>query len=149
MILEYSKDNYRISTDKSKLQIEVVHHFLTNSYWAKNIPMSIMQKSIENSLCYGVYHRDKQIGFARVVTDYATFGYLADVFILEEYRGNGLSKWLMKCLLQHPDLQHIRVMMLKTKDAHGLYSQFGFIPPEEPGRIMEKKIVRSYLSVSA
>ena len=118
------KGNFSISTDKSKLDIAVIHNFLSCSYWAENIPVEKVQKSIEGSMCFGVYDNGKQIGFARMVTDNATFAYLADVFVLEEYRGHGLSKWLMEVIINHPDLQGLRRFMLATRDAHELYSQF-------------------------
>lgn len=132
------KDEFIISTDKAKLDIAYIHQFLAQSYWAENIPKEIVQKSIEGSLCFGVYNEKQQIGFARVVTDYATFGYLADVFIDENYRGRGLSKWLMKTILSHPGLQGFRSWQLGTKDAHGLYAQFGFMPLDDPDRMMRK-----------
>lgn len=131
---------YSISTDKEKLQLEVIHHYLsTESYWAKNIPMEIVKKSIENSFCFGVYFKDEQIGFARVITDYTIFAYLADVFILESYRGKGLSKKLMQFIMDHPKLQNLRVLSLRTKDAQGLYAQFGFNPIQKPENYMEIK----------
>ncbi|MGB4776062.1 MAG: GNAT family N-acetyltransferase, partial [Daejeonella sp.] len=122
-----------ISTDKSKLDISIIHNFLsTESYWAKNIPLEIVEKSIQNSLCFGVYHYSKQIGFARLITDYATFAYLADVFILPDYRRKGLSKLLMEEIKFHPDLQNLRRWLLGTADAHTLYQQFGFTPLARP-----------------
>lgn len=144
MNLEYRKNDYLISTDTSKLDIDSIHKFLAGSYWAKNMPRDVLEKSIMNSLNYGVYSGDNLIGYARVQTDYATFAYLADVFIVEEYRGKGLSKWLMECLLAHPELENIRTWMLKTEDAHGLYEKFGFAAPEKPASIMEKRVVKSY-----
>ena len=137
VIQEFTKDDYLISTDPDKLQLNVIHNFLSNSYWAKDIPLKKVEKSIENSFCFGVYKGGTQIGFARLVTDFSTFAYLADVFILEEYRGNGLSKWLMKTILDCSELQGLRSWMLKTLDAHGLYTQFGFNEPEFPDRVME------------
>jgi N-acetylglutamate synthase-like GNAT family acetyltransferase len=128
---------YTFSTDKEKLDIDVIHHFLSNSYWAKNIPVEIVKRSIQGSLCFGVYHNNKQIGFARVISDYATFGYLADVFILEEHRGKGLSKELMKQIMAHPQLQGLRRFCLGTRDAHKLYEQFGFNVIKSPERFME------------
>lgn len=130
-------DNFFVSTDKSHLDIKVIHGYLKTSYWAANIPEEVVIKAIENSLCFGVYNNKQQVGFARVVTDYAVFAYLADVFILEEYRGKGLSKMLMKEIMQHPQLQNLRRWMLATRDAHGLYSQFGFNPLSSPERVME------------
>jgi len=138
MNYNYEKDGYLISTNKKKLQIKIIHKFLTNSYWGKDRKVEVVEKSIENSLCYGIYFKDEQVGFARVVTDFATFAYLADLFILVEYRGRGLSKWLMEVILSHPDLQTVS-WALKTRDAHDLYSKYGFIAPEKPDHIMEKK----------
>jgi GNAT superfamily N-acetyltransferase len=120
------KNQFSISTDKNKFDIDVIHSFLTNSYWAEGIPKEIIQRSIAGSLCFGVFENEKQVGFARMVTDKATFAYLADVFIVEEYRGLGLSKWLMEAIMSHPDLQGLRRMMLATRDAHELYKKFGF-----------------------
>ncbi len=137
--VEYRRDNFLISTDRSRLDIGVIHGFLTESYWAKDVPVSVVQKSIENSLCFGVYDTIsavQQIGFARAITDYATFAYLADVFILEPHRGKGLSKWLISCILAHPELQGLRRWMLATRDAHGLYRQFGFEAVEGSTRLM-------------
>lgn len=137
IIKEFKNGDYLISTDPKKLQLNIIHGFLASSYWAKNIPIEIAKKSIDNSFCFGVYKDGNQIGFARLVTDFATFAYLADVFILEDHRGKGLSKWLMKILLEFPELQGLRTWMLKTWDAHGLYEQFGFENPKYPKRIME------------
>jgi GNAT superfamily N-acetyltransferase len=139
-IEEYIQENYKISTDKSKLDVTVIHSFLSSSYWAEEIPIGIVQKSIDNSLCFGVYNNDKQIGFARVITDYATFGYLADVFIIEEERGKGLSKWLMKSILKHNQLQNLRNFCLMTRDAHSLYEIFGFKNIPVPKNFMSIKI---------
>ena len=139
-LLEVQQDDYLISTDKAKLDIAFIHHFLsTESYWAKNIPIETVRKSIEGSLCFGLYSSGKQIGFARVITDGATFGYLADVFIDSSHRGKGLSKWLMKTLMSHPDLQGLRRISLATKDAHSLYEQFGFTPLNDADRFMQIK----------
>jgi GNAT superfamily N-acetyltransferase len=132
---EARKDEYFISTDSSLLNIDIIHNYLSReSYWAQNIPRQVVEKSISNSLCFGLYHLDKQIGFARLVTDKATFAYLADVFILDEYRKKGLSKWLMETIQAHPDLQGLRRWMLGTKDAHGLYEQFGWTVLDEDTR---------------
>jgi len=130
------KEAYSISTDKERLDIGFIHAFLSGSYWAENIPVEIVRKSIEGSLCFGVYEAGKQVGFARVITDKATFGYLADVFIDESLRGRGLSKWLMETIMAHPDLQGLRRFMLATRDAHGLYAQYGFTPLGLPDRWM-------------
>ncbi|HUM53437.1 MAG TPA: GNAT family N-acetyltransferase, partial [Chitinophagales bacterium] len=118
----FEQNNYQISTDKNLLQVDIIQSFLANeSYWAKDIPKNIIEKAISNSLCFGVYKNNIQIGFARVVSDFATFAYLCDVFIVQEHRGNGLSKWLMEKIMQHPDLQNLRRWTLATRDAHELY----------------------------
>jgi GNAT superfamily N-acetyltransferase len=132
----WQKDEYTITTDKSTLDISVIHQFLTHSYWAKGIPVATVQKSIEGALCFGVFHGSRQVGFARVISDMATFAYLADVFIIEEYRGKGLSKWLMEIITGHPGLQGLRRFLLATRDAHGLYRQFGFKELESAENLM-------------
>jgi len=126
-----------ISTDKSLLDIDVIYNFLSRSYWAEGRPSEIVRKSIKNSLCFGVYLNKNQIGFARVVTDYATFAWIADVFILEEYRGKGYSKQLLKTILEYPELVNLKRWILATKDAHKLYSRFGFDQLKNPERFME------------
>jgi GNAT superfamily N-acetyltransferase len=148
-IYETSQNEFFISTDKTKLDVDAIHNYLCNeSYWAKNIPVQTVQKSIEGSYCFGLYvvqnSITQQIGFARVITDCATFGYLADVFILETYRGKGLSKWLMKTIMECPDLQGMRRWLLATKDAHGLYLKFGFAALDKPERIMGFKPFETY-----
>jgi GNAT superfamily N-acetyltransferase len=124
----WSKGDYEISTDPARIDIGMVHEFLTNSYWAKGIPLETVLRSIENSIAFGVYRGRQQVGFARIISDQATFAYLADVFILPSFRGRGLSRWLMECIIGHPDLQELRRWMLATQDAHGLYAKFGFTP---------------------
>ena len=136
--MEIQKDSFTISTDKRKLNIPFIHQFLTRSYWAENIPLEVVRRSIEGAVCFGVYDGMCQIGFARVISDKATFGHLADVFIDEKYRGIGLSKWLMETIMAHPDFQGFRSWQLGTKDAHGLYEKFGFKPLDNPERIMRK-----------
>ena len=138
-MIECTRDGFTISTDKARLDVPAIHDFLAHSsYWARDVPLSTVQKSIENSLCFGIYNdANKQVGFARVITDYAVFAYLADVFILEAYRGRGLAKWLMACIVSTPELQNLRRWMLATKDAHGLYAQYGFNPLSRPERFME------------
>jgi GNAT superfamily N-acetyltransferase len=136
--IEEQQDAYLISTDKKKLDVSVIHRFLSTSYWANKRPLDTIKKSIENSLCFGIYFQHKQIGFCRVVTDFATFAYLADVFILEEYRGKGLAKWMMQWVMKHPELQGLRRWTLATKDAHSLYAQYGFAAFHWPDRWMEK-----------
>lgn len=127
-----------ISTDKNKLQIGVIHAFLTNSYWAKGRTINEVKKTIEHCLCFGVYLKGNQIGFARVATDYTVFAYLMDVFILPENRGNGYSKQLMKAIIEEPQLSTCKVWMLKTKDAHNLYKQFGYTELQHPEKLMER-----------
>jgi len=128
---------YEISADKQRLDIATIHEYLAQSYWSPGVPRAVVERAIEGSLCFGVFHQRKQVGFARVVTDKATFAYLADVFILESHRGKGLSKRLMGVVFAHPDLQGLRRFMLATKDAHGLYKQFGFTELTNPARFME------------
>ena len=125
-----------ISTDPSRLDIEVIHGFLRESYWAEGRSRSVIERAIEHSLCFGVYLAGRQVAFARVVSDRTVFAYLMDVFVIPEYRGRGISKALMRAVLDHPDLQNLRVFLLATRDAHGLYTQFGFRPLEEPSRWM-------------
>ena len=135
----WERGDYLISTDRSRLDIELVHNFLSKTtYWAVGRTRDVVQRSIENSLSFGVYKGNVQVGFARVVTDYATFAWIADVFVLPEHRGHGLSKWLMEVLLSHPQLQGFRRWVLATKDAHTLYERFGFIPLHRPERWMER-----------
>jgi GNAT superfamily N-acetyltransferase len=140
----YEKNGYTISTGKSKLDLRVIYDFLRNAYWSQNIPYENVARAVENSLCFGLYQNEKQIGFARVLTDYSRAAHLFDVFILEPYRGRGLSKWLMQCILDYPALQHIPNWMLATRDAHGLYAKFGFTPLEKPEKYMYKRIPNPY-----
>jgi N-acetylglutamate synthase-like GNAT family acetyltransferase len=129
---------YEISTDTHRLNMEVIHNFLAEeSYWSPGIPRAIVERAMQNSLCFGVYHRAAQVGFARVVTDKSTFALLADLFILSAHRGKGLSKCLMRCIVGHEDLQGLRRLLLLTSDAHGLYRQFGFKELGNPSRFME------------
>jgi GNAT superfamily N-acetyltransferase len=137
MTTEWRRGEYLISTDESRLNVELVQAFLKNTYWASGIPVEIVRRSIENSLVFGVYADDEQVGFARVVTDYATFAYLADVFVLEAHRGRGLGKWMMQVITSHPRLQGFRRWMLATRDAHELYRKYGFAELERPEIFME------------
>jgi N-acetylglutamate synthase-like GNAT family acetyltransferase len=134
---EWQRGDYVISTDKTRLDLEVIHHFLTTSYWAKDISLEKMKRALENSLVFGIYRADQQVGFARLVTDYATFAYLDDVFILEPFRGQGLSIWLLDVIQAHPDVQGLRRWLLLTADAQGLYQKVGFTAPQRPERFME------------
>jgi len=134
----YQKKGFLISTDKSLLNVEVIYKYLNeDSYWAQGMPFERLIKAIENSLCFGVYHERQLAGFARVVTDKATFAYLCDVFILPDYRSLGLSKWLVQTIVEYPELKGLRRWSLATADAHGLYSQFGFSQITKPERWME------------
>ena len=135
---EWRQGKYVISTDKSRLDLTVIHNFLKTSYWAAGIPLEVLRRSIEHSLSFGLYKEDKQIGYARVITDYATFAYLGDVFIVEPFRGQGLSKWLMEVVVTHPELQGFRRWLLLTKDAHGLYKKVDFTGVATPERYMER-----------
>ena len=139
------KNEFEIDTEKTRLQVDIIHGYLSReSYWAKNRTEQQTRTAIENSICFGVYHDEQQIGFARVVSDCATFAYLGDVFILDKYRGQGLSKWLMGMIIAHPDLQGLRRWLLATRDAHGLYEQYGFGPLVHPDRWMELTAPDSY-----
>lgn len=138
--MEWQKAPFCISTNKQKLQINIIHGFLKNAYWSPGIAREVVQRAIDNSLCFGVYKDKKQVGFARVVSDCTKFAYLADVFVLDDYRKQGLGKWLMDCILKHPELKTITRFMLATADAHGLYRQFGFTELSDPERLMERRI---------
>jgi GNAT superfamily N-acetyltransferase len=142
---EKNINTYLFSTDKNKLQLKVIHDYLSKeSYWAQNMPLELIKESIAGSICFAIYFNNKQIAYARVITDNATFAYLADVFVLEEHRGKGLSKELMRFILDHPSLKKLRRFMLATRDAHGLYKQFGFNTLAKPETIMEIKFFESY-----
>ncbi len=137
-IITQTKGAFTISTDKSKLDLNVIHHYLSQeSYWSKDIPMERIQKSIDNALCFGIFHGDQQVGYAKVISDFSTMAYLGDVFVLETYRGQGLSKWLMETIMSHPELQDLRRWMLLTADAHELYQKYGWKPIASPEKWME------------
>jgi len=134
----FAKKGFHISTDKYLLDFDTIYRYLDqDSYWSKGIPRERLQKAIQNSICFGIYLQNKQVGFARVATDQATFAYICDVFVLPDYRGLGLSKWLIQTVVAHPELQGLRRWSLATADAHGLYAQFGFTPITRPERWME------------
>jgi GNAT superfamily N-acetyltransferase len=138
MIVESRRGEFLVSTDPARLNIEVIYGFLTNCYWARGILREVVVRSIEQALCFGVYDGEgAQVGFARVISDFATIAYVGDVFVLDTHRGRGLGKWLMECITQHPALQNLRRWILTTRDAHGLYSQVGFTPLKSPERYME------------
>lgn len=136
-IINYTKGGFTVTTDKGKINIDTLYNSLHRLYWATNRSKETIVKSIENSLCFSMFKGDKQIGFARVITDNATFAYLCDVYIDEDYRGNGLGIWLLECILNYPDLLELRKWLLATKDAHELYRKFGFSELATPERYME------------
>jgi GNAT superfamily N-acetyltransferase len=139
VILEHRRDGFVLSTDRARIDLHATHGFLAeSSYWAQQIPFETFARSAENSLCFGIYSAaGAQVGFARVISDFATFAYIADVFVLDSHRGQGLGKFLMECIQQHPHLQGLRRWVLTTRDAHGLYAQYGFTSPKFPERFME------------
>lgn len=138
--MERRRGSYLLSDDPTRLDLDVIHGFLSQSYWSPGIPREVVERAIAHSLCFGIHHDDDgQIGFGRVVTDEATYGYLADVFVLETHRGRGLSKALMEMVMEHPRLQGLRRFTLATRDAHGLYAKFGFAPLAYPERHMERR----------
>jgi GNAT superfamily N-acetyltransferase len=140
-----TKGEFSVSTDRDRLDLIFIHGFLSQeSYWVRNISFERVKKAADHSLNFGLYHQDRQIGYARIITDYSRVAYLADVFIIPDYRGQGLSKWLMEQIMTHPDLQGLRRWILHTADAHGLYKQFGWTPAEKPETYMERYIPGVY-----
>lgn len=133
----HHRDTFTITTDPACFDTDAIHAYLTRSYWAEGIQRDVVERAIENSLCFGLFDGSEQIGFARVVTDRATYGYLADVYVLEEYRGRGLAVWMMECIVAHPDLQGLRRFALATRDAHELYRKFGFTKLGDASQHME------------
>ena len=144
MHMEHQKDEFTVSTDPSRLDLDAIHDFLTHCYWSEGIPRDLFERAIGRSLCFGLYKNGKQIGFARVISDYAAYAYLCDVYVLESHRGKGLGTWLMSCVVQHPNLQGLRRFTLLTRDAHGLYRKFGFAPMKDPSRYMETHVADIY-----
>jgi GNAT superfamily N-acetyltransferase len=139
MAHQWQRGDYTISTDQTRLDLYVIHDYLdNNSYWATGRSLETVKRSIENSMNFGLYKHERQVGFARVITDYATFAWLADVFVLDSFRGQGLGKWLVEVILSHPELQQFRRWVLATRDAHELYSRFGFTELKRPERWMER-----------
>ncbi len=138
--MEWKKEQYSLSTDKSKLDVGMIHHFLyTTAYWAVGRPMDTVRKSIDNSLCFGLFDGDTQVGFSRLVTDYATFGWLCDVFVLPTHRGRGLGKWMVKCIMDHPEVKLLRRVILSSRDAQEFYHKAGgFQSLLYPNNWMEK-----------
>lgn len=144
---EHTRDGLVVSSDPQRLDVDAIHAYLTRSYWARGIPRAVVARSLSHSLCFGLYDGARQIGFARAVTDRATFAYLADVYVLEEYRGRGLGKWLVACAMAHPELQGLRRWVLVTRDAHGLYRELGWSPLGDPGSYMEIRVPDAYAPV--
>jgi N-acetylglutamate synthase-like GNAT family acetyltransferase len=146
------RDEYCVSTNTERLDLTVIHEFLSQeSYWAQGISRTLLERSVANSVCFGLYHQTdddttqaRQIGFARLITDKTTFAYLADVFVLPDYRGRGLATWLMECIISHKDVQGLRRWMLATRDAHSLYAQVGFVPLDKPEIFMQRHEPRVY-----
>ncbi len=134
----WRRDSYEISTDPARLQVDAIYAYLSRSYWATGRPRDVVVRSLAGSLCFGLYHSERQIGLARVVTDRATFAYVCDVYVLDEYQGQGLGKWLIRVVTTHPELQGLRRWSLATRDAHGLYRQFGFQNLAAPDAWMER-----------
>ena len=138
-IVEHRRGEFLISTDPARLDLDVIHGFLTNCYWAKGIPREVVARSIEHALCFGIYDGSgAQVAFARVISDFATVAYVGDVFVIDSHRGRGLGKWLMEAITAHPSLHGLRRWILTTRDAHGLYSQVGFTPVKFPERYLER-----------
>lgn len=147
--MEETRGDFLLSDNRSLVDVTAVHAYLKRSYWAKGVPEDVVRRSIDNSLCFGIYKEGRQIAFARVITDYATFGYLADVYVLEEFQGQGLGKWLISAVISHKDLAGLRRWFLFTRDAHGLYSQFGFAALAAPERGMEIVKKNAYIESGA
>lgn len=127
---------FEISTDPTRIDVALVHQCLADSYWAHGRTRAVVERSLQHSICFGVYRQTQQVAFARVITDRAVFAYFADVFVVPECRGRGISKALVRAMLDHPDVRGLRVILLRTRDAHGLYAQFGFAPIPEPSEMM-------------
>ena len=147
--MQWKQDNYRISTEKRELNIDLIHQYLSHSYWAEGIKKDLIIKSISGSLCFGLYDKSRQIGFARVVTDKATFAHLMDVFVIDGYQAKGLGKWLLQCICECDDLQGLRRFTLGTHDAHGFYEQFGFRRISSSEKGMEIVVKSPYLEAEA
>ena len=148
-IIEVRQDEYLISTDPKRLQPARVHAYLETAYWCQGIPLGVLEKALANSLCFGLYHGDEQVGLSRVVTDYSTYAYLCDVYVLEAHRGKGLGHWMVECVMTHPELQDLRRFTLATHDAHGIYASFGFTSLKAPDRMMERHDPQVYQRMAA
>jgi len=149
MNAEWKQNEFVVSTDPAKLDVMAIHAFLTRAYWSEQIPRDVIERAVQHSLCFGLLEGPAQIGLARVVTDYATFAYLCDVYVLESHRGRGLGKWLIKCVMAHPQLQGLRRFNLVTRDAHGLYAPHGFKPLAKPENHMERHKPDIYKTTAA
>jgi len=147
--IESNRLGYRISTDVGAMDVDAIHAYLSRSYWSPGIPKDVVARAIGGSLCFGLFREERQVGFARVVTDRAAFAYLCDVYVLEDHRGRGLATWLMEAVLAHPHLQGLRRFLLATRDAHGLYEKFGFVPLARPEIFMEINRPGLYLASQA
>jgi ribosomal protein S18 acetylase RimI-like enzyme len=145
-LVEEHRGEYSVSTDASRMNLSVIHGYLTKAYWSEGVPRHTIERAMRNSLCFGVFKGDRQIGFARVVTDYATYAYICDVFVLEAHRGRGLATWLLECISSHPDLQGLRRWGLTTRDAHPLYEKAGFERTRIPERYMDRVFPDIYKS---
>ena len=144
MVHELRDTEILVSTDPARLDVDVIHGFLSRSYWATGIPRETVERSIRHSICFGAFEEGRQVGFARVISDRATYAYVADVFVLPSHRGRSIGKRLMACITSHPELQDLRLWTLFTRDAHGLYRQYGFQDARYPDRLMEKRQTRAY-----
>jgi GNAT superfamily N-acetyltransferase len=142
--MEWVRGEYTLTTDPARVDIDALHEFLARSYWAADIPRELVARSVEHSLNFTLLHENRQVGFARVVTDYATYAYVGDVYVLEAHRGRGLSRWMMETMIAHPELQGFRRWSLLTRDAHGLYARVGFTPLAAPERWMERRPLTAY-----
>ena len=136
--MNWTSGAYRVTTERKQFDDVAIHAYLTTSYWSPGVPLDVVKRALDHSVCFGLFQGDAQVGLARAVTDRATFAYLADVYVLDDHRGQGLGKFIMTCVLDHPDLKSLRRMMLGTKDAHGLYANYGFTPLKTPARFMER-----------
>lgn len=146
-MLEWKRGEFRILAGERAVDITAVHRLLTESYWAEDIPLFIVEAAIKHSLCFGVWKGSAQVGFGRWITDRATFAYMSDVIISQEHRGRGLGKWLVECMMDHPDIRFVRTRLLATQDAHSLYRSFGFTDLDHPERYMIKRWGRSYRDI--
>jgi GNAT superfamily N-acetyltransferase len=146
---EWKRDNLIVTTDPARQDVDAIHAYLTRAYWCEGIPREVVERAVRNSLCFGLFDRPAQVGLARVVTDYATYAYLCDVYVLESHRGRSLGKWLIECVMAHPQLQGLRRFNLATRDAHGLYAPFGFQPLRQPEVHMEKHKPDIYKTAAA